>query len=114
MPSGGVLSIKARAIDAADIPDKLPPGSYVRLSVTDTGVGMDSETLKRAAEPFFTTKPVGKGSGLGLSMVHGLTLQSGGQMQIVSKQNEGTTVSLWLPVAAEQTSAWPSGVRPPE
>ena len=107
MPSGGVLSINARAIDGADIPDKLAPGSYVRLSVTDTGVGMDSQTLKRAAEPFFTTKPVGKGSGLGLSMVHGLTLQSGGQMQIVSKQNEGTTVSLWLPVAAEQTPAGP-------
>jgi signal transduction histidine kinase len=107
MPSGGVLSINARATDGADIPDKLAPGSYVRLSVTDTGVGMDSQTLKRAAEPFFTTKPVGKGSGLGLSMVHGLTLQSGGHMQIVSKQNEGTTVSLWLPVATERTSAGP-------
>ncbi len=107
MSSGGVLSICAKATDGEDIPDTLAPGSYVRLSVADTGVGMDSETLKRAAEPFFTTKPVGKGSGLGLSMVHGLTLQSGGQMQIVSKQNEGTTVSLWIPVAAERTSAEP-------
>ena len=107
IPSGGVLSITARATDESGIPDKLTPGSYVRLSVTDTGVGMDAVTLKRAAEPFFTTKPVGKGSGLGLSMVHGLTLQSGGEMRIVSKPNEGTTVSLWLPVAADQISTEP-------
>ena len=107
MPSGGVLSITASSTDQSDIPDKLAPGAYVRLSVTDTGVGMDAVALKRAAEPFFTTKAVGKGSGLGLSMVHGLMLQSGGEMRIVSKLNAGTTVSLWLPVAAYQIAAEP-------
>jgi CheY-like chemotaxis protein len=66
---------------------------------------MDANTLKRAAEPFFTTKPMGKGSGLGLSMVHGLVLQSGGALQIDSRPNEGTTVTLWLPVASDQVSS---------
>ena len=105
MPSGGVISITARTADYAQIPEKLAKGPYVRLSVSDTGHGMDAETLKRASEPFFTTKPAGKGSGLGLSMVHGLTLQSGGAMQIASRPNEGTTVTLWLPVAPECASA---------
>jgi CheY-like chemotaxis protein len=63
---------------------------------------MDAETLKRASEPFFSTKPTG--SGLGLSMVHGLALQSGGTMQIASKPNEGATVSLWLPVSQDLVS----------
>ena len=75
MPNGGELLIKARTADEAHLPEKLAPGSYVHLSVVDTGLGMDAETLKRASEPFFSTKPKGKGSGLGLSMVHGLTLQ---------------------------------------
>ena len=62
---------------------------------------MDPDTLRRAWEPFFSTKPTGKGSGLGLSMVHGLMLQSGGAVEITSRPNEGTAVSLWLPVAPE-------------
>ena len=62
---------------------------------------MDADTLKRASEPFFTTKPAGKGSGLGLSMVHGLALQSGGAMQITSRPNEGTLVSLWVPAVPD-------------
>jgi signal transduction histidine kinase len=99
MPNGGELLIKARAPDKARVPDTLASGSYVHLSVVDSGVGMDAETLKRASEPFFSTKPMGKGSGLGLSMVHGLMLQSGGAMHIASRINEGTSVSLWLPVA---------------
>jgi len=110
MPSGGVLSIKACAADPASLPESLGKGRYVRLSVSDNGQGMDADTLKRATEPFFTTKPAGKGSGLGLSMVHGLTLQSGGAMQIVSKLDEGTTVSLWLPTAANEASVEPSVV----
>jgi signal transduction histidine kinase len=101
MPNGGELLIKARSSDEAHLPVKLNPGSYVRLSVVDTGLGMEAEVLKRASEPFFSTKPIGKGSGLGLSMVHGLTLQSGGAMDITSQPNEGTSVSLWLPVAQE-------------
>jgi signal transduction histidine kinase len=99
MQNGGRLLIKARTADQPLLPDQLAPGSYVHLSVVDTGVGMDAETLKRASEPFFSTKPTGKGSGLGLSMVHGLMLQSGGAMHIASRPNEGTSVSLWLPVA---------------
>jgi signal transduction histidine kinase len=105
MLSGGELVIRARTADEAHLPDELAPGRYVYLSVSDTGVGMDADTLKRASEPFFTTKPAGKGSGLGLSMVHGLTLQSGGAMQIASRSNHGTTVSLWLPVAPGRLSA---------
>jgi CheY-like chemotaxis protein len=105
MPGGGELRIKAQRADAALLPEKLAPGDYVHLQVADSGVGMDAETLRRASEPFFTTKSAGKGSGLGLSMVQGLTLQSGGAMQIASAANEGTCVSLWLPVARAELSA---------
>jgi CheY-like chemotaxis protein len=102
MPNGGELLVKGRAADPTHLPDKLAPGSYIHLSVADTGLGMDAETLARASEPFFSTKPTG--SGLGLSMVHGLTLQSGGAMHIASRPNEGTSVSLWLPVAQDPVS----------
>jgi signal transduction histidine kinase len=102
MPNGGELLVKARPADPERLPDKLVPGSYVHLSVVDTGLGMDAETLARASEPFFSTKPTG--SGLGLSMVQGLTLQSGGAMHIASQSNEGTSVSLWLPVAQDPVS----------
>jgi CheY-like chemotaxis protein len=100
MPAGGDLSIQARRAEEAQVPESLPKQAYVRLVLTDTGLGMDADTLKRATEPFFTTKARGKGSGLGLSMVHGFTHQSGGAMQIMSRPNEGTRVSLWLPVSS--------------
>jgi len=103
MPDGGELLVKARVADVAHLPEKLAPGSYVQLSVIDTGLGMDAETVKRASEPFFSTKSTG--SGLGLSMVHGLALQSGGAMHIASRPNEGASVSLWLPVAQDPVSA---------
>ncbi|PXA99611.1 hybrid sensor histidine kinase/response regulator [Nostoc sp. 3335mG] len=77
----------------------LPAGHYIRLGVGDTGIGMDADTLKRAAEPFFSTKGVGKGTGLGLSMVHGLAAQLGGQLTIDSAPALGTTVTLWLPIS---------------
>ncbi|MDP9007471.1 MAG: response regulator [Pseudomonadota bacterium] len=77
----------------------LPPGEYVRITVVDTGVGMDATTLAKATEPFFTTKGPGKGTGLGLSMVHGLAAQSGGLLRIHSEPNAGTVVELWLPRA---------------
>jgi PAS domain S-box-containing protein len=77
----------------------LKPGRYICLSVSDTGEGMDEETLRRAMEPFFTTKGVGKGTGLGLSMVHGFAEQSGGRFILRSRKGEGTTAELWLPVA---------------
>ncbi len=100
MPLGGSLAIGARWADmAADNTLGLNPGAYVCMSVADTGTGMDDATLRRAIEPFFTTKGVGKGTGLGLSMVHGLAAQSGGIMRIASRVSEGTTVELWLPVS---------------
>jgi PAS domain S-box-containing protein len=100
MPDGGTISIQARSETIQPGSDStLPPGAYVRLSVADTGEGMDAQTLARAAEPFYTTKGVGKGTGLGLSMVHGLAEQSGGRMDIRSRVGEGTVVDLWLPAA---------------
>lgn len=76
---------------------RLAPGNYWCLRVTDTGAGMDEHTLKRATEPFFTTKGVGQGTGLGLSMVHGLAEQCGGALQLRSTPGQGTTVEIWLP-----------------
>jgi PAS domain S-box-containing protein len=98
MPAGGTLTISCRNAtkDRHSSPTMLPAGEYVRLSVADTGEGMNRETLARATEPFFTTKGVGKGTGLGLSMVHGLTAQSGGAMEISSQVGKGTVVTLWL------------------
>jgi PAS domain S-box-containing protein len=101
MPGGGLLSIAAQAVDAnaADWIAGIPPGPYVCLAVTDTGLGMDQDTLARAVEPFFSTKGVGKGTGLGLSMVHGLAAQSGGKLVLDSVPGRGTTATLWLPAA---------------
>jgi PAS domain S-box-containing protein len=105
MPTGGTLTISGH--DESDgaqsgLPKDLPRGDYVRISIADTGVGMNEATLAKALEPFFTTKGIGKGTGLGLSMVHGLTAQSGGSMQIVSQVGKGTVVSLWLPRARRE------------
>lgn len=106
MPDGGVLTISA-ALDefAKGERSDLPAGSYLRLSIADTGSGMDDETLKRAVEPFFSTKGIGQGTGLGLSMVHGLALQLGGSLVINSRPGVGTDVRLWLPLANETASA---------
>jgi len=100
MPDGGRLRIAAqRETGAIGLPS-LEDGDYVRMTVTDTGTGMDEATLKRCSEPFFTTKEVGRGTGLGLSSVLGLAVQSGGGMRISSEPCKGTTVELWFPVAA--------------
>ncbi|HEX3970859.1 MAG TPA: response regulator, partial [Stellaceae bacterium] len=101
MPQGGKLMISARreAIDNFNARE-LAPGEFVRIAVSDSGTGMDEATLKRAAEPFFTTKGLGKGTGLGLSSVYGMAKQSGGAIAISSRVGVGTTVELWLPVAA--------------
>lgn len=106
MPNGGSIRISATEAEAS-AETGLAPGRYVRLSVADTGEGMDDDTLVRAAEPFFTTKGVGKGTGLGLSMVHGLAEQSGGKLTLSSTKGEGTTVSIWLPVAQGEIVAPP-------
>ncbi|WP_075214076.1 hybrid sensor histidine kinase/response regulator [Mongoliimonas terrestris] len=104
MPSGGVLGVTA-AVDA-DLASGRDGGTrFVRISVTDTGEGMDAATLNRAIEPFFTTKGVGKGTGLGLSMVHGLAAQSGGRMVVESRPGSGTRVDIILPVASPITPA---------
>ena len=95
MPAGGEIAI---ALRRAAAPPGLPPGSYLELSVTDTGTGMDPETLSRATEAFFTTKP-GGGTGLGLSSIRGFVEGAGGTMQLRSTLGEGTTVTLWLPEA---------------
>jgi CheY-like chemotaxis protein len=100
MPAGGTLSVSARARTVrTDNREGLAAGRYVRVRVVDTGVGMDEATLRRATEPFFTTKGVGKGTGLGLSMVQGLAVQSGGAMTLRSRPGHGTTVEVWLPRA---------------
>ena len=101
MPSGGTLTIRAAAevVDPQPGEPSLKPGEYVRIAISDSGVGMDEATLAKATDPFFTTKGPGKGTGLGLSMVHGLAAQSGGQLRIESTPNVGTLVELWLPRA---------------
>ena len=100
MPGGGDITIAAHEAQVRRREaDGLPPGHYVVLSVTDTGVGMDEATLTQAVEPFFTTKGVGKGTGLGLSMVHGFAAQSGGQFRLHSRKDAGTVAEIWLPRA---------------
>jgi PAS domain S-box-containing protein len=100
MPEGGSLTISAaeRTVAAGQVAG-LAGGRYVRLTVADTGLGMDEATLARAVEPFFSTKGVGRGTGLGLSMVHGLAAQLGGALTLDSRPGEGTVAALWLPVS---------------
>ena len=102
MPRGGKLVIETanRFLDAATIgslPERIEPGEYVMVAVSDTGVGMDEDTRKRAFDPFFTTKEIGKGTGLGLSQVYGFARQSSGQVQIESALGKGTVVRIFLP-----------------
>ena len=100
MPNGGLLTISAAREEAQmEGQPQLHPGEYIRLSVSDTGDGMDETTIARAIEPFFSTKGIGQGTGLGLSMVHGLASQLNGGLTILSKPKEGTKIDLWLPVS---------------
>ena len=106
MPAGGTIRISAAQ---ERVPwshrSQLPPGDYIYLSVADTGTGMDEATLARAVEPFFSTKGIGRGTGLGLSMVHGLASQLGGGMVISSQPGVGTNVEVWLPIMAFEAVA---------
>ena len=109
MPDGGLITIAAEtALLGPGFEPRLPPGLYIRLSVIDTGSGMDAETLAHAVEPFFSTKEVGRGTGLGLSMVHGLTAQLGGAFVLDSVPGEGTRADLYLPVTDD-----PAGIGNP-
>jgi signal transduction histidine kinase/CheY-like chemotaxis protein len=106
MPDGGTLTIATadvtldRRLDAVG----LAPGAYVSVSVSDTGTGMTPEVLRNALEPFFTTKPPGRGSGLGLSQVYGVASQSGGGVRIDSALNQGSTVTVFLPRAEAEAA----------
>lgn len=102
MPKSGRLVLSTRNVEGADIPAgvDLPPGQYIALSVRDTGMGMTRTVKARAFEPFYTTKEVGKGSGLGLSTVYGFARQSGGDVQLESAPGAGTCVTIFLPRAA--------------
>ena len=108
MPSGGSIDIR---VDNEEMPAlnamQLKPGNYLRVQIVDSGVGMDAETLRKAIEPFFSTKAAGKGTGLGLSMTHGLAMQLGGALSLASEVGNGTTATLFLPVAQNPTRAQP-------
>jgi PAS domain S-box-containing protein len=100
MQDGGRLIIETanNVLDAPAAQEReIPPGQYLSLCVTDTGIGMTQDVLSRAIDPFFTTKPLGQGTGLGLSMVYGFVRQSGGQLRIASEVGHGTTMALYLP-----------------
>jgi signal transduction histidine kinase/CheY-like chemotaxis protein len=100
MPRGGPLVITTDLAQPGR-GDGLARGEYLRISVSDSGTGMDAATLARAIEPFFSTKGVGKGTGLGLSMVHGLAAQLGGRLTLTSTIGQGTTATIWLPATNE-------------
>ena len=105
MPNGGRLTIRTANVDRREAPSYLSYRDYVLVSVADTGEGMTQDVLSKAIDPFFTTKEVGKGSGLGLSMVHGVATQSGGGLHLDSSVGRGTTVSVYLPRARTASAA---------
>jgi PAS domain S-box-containing protein len=113
MPGGGSLTISVDSVTEPapleGFPEILPAGRWVRLTMEDTGCGMDAETLSHAFEPFFTTKERGKGTGLGLSTVYGIVRQSGGFVQVTSGPGKGTAFRVYLPRSDEKKT---SGVRP--
>ena len=108
MPDGGKLTIETSNVhldeDYASSNAEVTPGDYVMMTVTDTGTGMPQDVLAHVFEPFFTTKEVGKGTGLGLSMIYGFAKQSGGHAKIYSEVGHGTTVRLYLPRLANQST----------
>ncbi|MBS3759706.1 MAG: PAS domain S-box protein, partial [Desulfobacterales bacterium] len=107
MTEGGTLTIETRNIILKQASDELPgaePGPYVRLKVSDTGCGMDEETVKQIFDPFFTTKEIGKGTGLGLASVYGIVKSHGGYIQCSSRKNQGTSFKIYLPAVSQTKS----------
>ncbi|MEH6405615.1 MAG: response regulator [Sneathiella sp.] len=106
MPDGGTLTVQTETIELTGeiigLENKPTYGAHALITVADTGGGISQDDLEQVLEPFFTTKEVGKGSGLGLSMVYGFVAQSNGHMNIASKQEEGTTISIYLPISDEE------------
>ncbi len=117
MPEGGRLDIEVADVEltpeAVEIHEGLRPGAYVRLSVRDTGHGMDAETRARIFEPFFTTKEVGKGTGLGLATVYGIVKQSDGYIFVDSEPGRGTAFTIYLPRVEEEGEPASAGAPPP-
>lgn len=111
MPNGGTIRVSLEEQDSPAA-DDLPSGRYLRMTVADEGTGMDAETLKRATEPFFSTKELGKGTGLGLSMIHGLAIQLNGALRLRSIVGQGTRAELWLPVTEARIVAGAAPAEP--
>ena len=102
MPRGGTLTIETTNLDVSEeLRPAMTPGAYVRLTISDTGTGMDAHTKEHVFEPFFTTKPVGQGTGLGLSTVYGIVKQLNGSIWVDSEVGHGTAFHVYLPAAAE-------------
>jgi CheY-like chemotaxis protein len=105
MKNGGVLTVQLERIDLNEPRSlsrgTLPPGPHLRLTVSDTGSGIARHVFERMFDPFFTTKGVGEGTGLGLSVVHGIVADLGGAIEIATREGQGTTFEIWLPIAGE-------------
>jgi CheY-like chemotaxis protein len=112
MPNGGKLTLETRNVvldeNYAALSSEVNPGNYVMIAVSDSGEGIPASLLEKVFEPFYTTKDVGKGSGLGLSMVYGFVKQSNGHIRIYSEEGHGTTVKLYLPQAVGVADALPA------
>jgi nitrogen-specific signal transduction histidine kinase/CheY-like chemotaxis protein len=119
MPQGGRVSLEVDHVELDAVSDwpEAEPGAYVRLAVTDTGIGMDEATRRRVFEPFFTTKELGHGTGLGLSSVHGVVKQAGGHIRVLSEPGRGARFEILLPcraapapqIARQESAVWSAG-----